>query len=86
MRCRPSLYAGMDRTVLQAALTKAQQALIDLQNGSKGVTFSYGQGDGIKTVSYTPATLQNLVALIRDLQAELGIIRHARPRTRLVFR
>ncbi len=82
--CRmPSLYSGMSQQALQAALTAAQQALIQLGTGAKGVTFSYAQGDGSKSVTFTPATREGLVSLIRDLQAELGII--SRPRRSMRF-
>jgi hypothetical protein len=83
---RPSIYAGMSTTVLQQALANAQAALIALQTGSKGVSFSYTQGDGAKTVTYTPANIGDLTALIRQLQQQLGIIRHARRPIRFVFR
>lgn len=37
---------------LRDALQKAQQAYIDLTTGSRGVSFSYTQGDGTRSVSY----------------------------------
>lgn len=82
----PSLYAGLSQPALQDALTKAQNALIQLRSGSRGVTFSYDQGSGTKSVTYTPATMEGLVQLIRDLQAELGIIPRARRRLRFTYR
>ncbi len=69
-----SIFAGMDEETLRANLTKAQQALLDLKTGSKGETFSYTQGDGSKTVTYTRTNVQDLVMLIRELQACLGDI------------
>lgn len=41
-----SIFAGMSQAALQKALSDAQAALIALQTGSKGVSFSYTQGDG----------------------------------------
>lgn len=80
-----SLLAGaMTREQLQAALTKAQQAYIDLTTGSHGVSFSYSQGDGTRSVSYQQSTLADLLALIQLLQAQLGIT--IRPRKPLRFR
>lgn len=77
-----SILAGRPIAQLQADLAKAQQAYIDLSAGAKGVNFSYGSGDGVKTVAYTAATIGQLTALIRQLQAELGLI----CRTRRPFR
>lgn len=73
-----SIFAGLDDATLQAWLASAQQALVDLQTGSKVVTVSYTQGDGGKNVTYTRAEIAPLVMLIRQLQAQLGII--CRPR------
>lgn len=82
---RPSIFAGMDTTTLQQALANAQAALIALQTGSKGVSFSYTQGDGAKSVTYTPANIGALTALIRQLQQQLGIICRARRPIRFVY-
>lgn len=84
MPCTPSIFAGLDQSTLQAWLLSAQTALIDLQTGSKVVTVGYAQGDGSKNVTYTQARLGDLTMLIRQLQAELGIIR--RPRRALGVR
>ncbi|MGW8134151.1 gpW family head-tail joining protein [Sphingomonas zeae] len=69
-----SLLAGMDDTVLRARLAQMQQDYLDLSAGRKLQSAAYAQGDGSKTVSYTQATLGNLTAAIRQLQAQLGII------------
>ena len=81
---RPTLLAGMQTSALQAQLTKAQQAYIDLSTGNKGESFSYTQGDGAKAVTYTKANIADLTALIQMLQAQLGIV--SRPRRPLRFR
>lgn len=73
-----SIFAGMDPTVLQSNLTAAQNALIELQMGGKVVQVSYQQGDGAKSVTYTRAEIGALTMLIRQLQAQLGIV--CRPR------
>jgi hypothetical protein len=87
MSCRyPSLYEGLSQQALQAALTAAQNALIQLNTGAKGVTFSYAQGDGVKTVTYTPASREGLVNFIREMQAALGIIPRARRVMRFIYR
>ncbi|NHB94734.1 MULTISPECIES: gpW family head-tail joining protein [Photorhabdus] len=82
---KTSLLAGaMTREQLQDALTKAQQAYIDLASGQRGVSFSYTQGDGTRSVSYQQSSLADLMALIQLLQAQLGIV--ARPRRPVRFR
>jgi hypothetical protein len=68
-----SLLAGA-MTDDQLRDAKAQQAYIDLATGSHGVSFSYTQGDGTRSVSYQQSTLADLLALIQLLQAQLGII------------
>ena len=80
-----SLLAGsMTDEKLRDALQKAQQAYIDLTTGSRGVSFSYSQGDGTRSVSYQQSSLADLLALIQLLQAQLGIV--ARPRKPVRFR
>lgn len=80
-----SLLAGsMTDEQLRDALQKAQQAYIDLTTGSRGVSFSYSQGDGTRSVSYQQSSLADLLALIQLLQAQLGIF--ARPRKPVRFR
>ncbi|MBL2618876.1 phage head-tail adapter protein, partial [Klebsiella pneumoniae] len=66
------LAGGMTDEQLRDALQKAQQAYIDLTTGSRGVSFSYTQGDGTRSVSYQQSSLADLLALIQLLQAQLG--------------
>lgn len=82
---RNSILAGMSTAQLQSALASAQQAYLDLSTGAKVVTASYTQGDGAKSVTYTPASLANLTALIRELQAQLGLVRVARRPIRFMY-
>ncbi|MEC5343669.1 gpW family head-tail joining protein [Brenneria populi] len=80
-----SLLAGaMTRAQLLAALTTAQQAYIELSSGAKGVSFSYAQGDGTRSVTYQQTDIGQLMSLIQLLQAQLGIVK--RPRRTLRFR
>ncbi|KLU15122.1 MULTISPECIES: gpW family head-tail joining protein [Xenorhabdus] len=67
------LLSGMSREQLKAALETAQSAYIELATGNKGVSFSYTQGDGTRSVSYQPTDLGHLLALIQMIQAQLGI-------------
>ncbi|CDG88095.1 gpW family head-tail joining protein [Xenorhabdus bovienii] len=73
MRQRTSLLTGMSREQLKTALGKAQQAYIELSTGAKGVSFSYTQGDGTRSVSYQQTSLGDLLALIQAIQTELGM-------------
>jgi hypothetical protein len=73
-----SVLAGMTPAQLQAALAAAQQAYTELMTGSKAVDLSYAQGDGSKHVRYTEANVQNLVAFISELRAQLGQTQRAR--------
>lgn len=73
-----SVFAGMSPTALQAALNSAQTALIALQSGNQVMTVSYGEGNGMKRVEYRATDTGALVQLITELQAQLGLRRHAR--------
>jgi len=75
---RTSIFAGMPRWHLERALAEAQRCYIELSSGATVVTAQYTQGDGSKSVTYVQASLPNVVMLIKELQAQLGIVRHAR--------
>jgi hypothetical protein len=79
-----SVFAGLDPTTAQAALTSAQTALIALQTGQQVATVTYAQGDGSKSVTYRATDIAGLTQLIRQLQAQLGIV--SRPRRALTPR
>lgn len=81
-----SLLAGRSTAQLQADLAAAQQAYIDLSTGAKGESYSYTQGDGSKSVTYTRADLAQLQALIRTLQMQLGVVTRGRRPVRFNFR
>lgn len=78
------LVGAMTREQLEDALMKAQQAYIDLASGSRGVSFSYTQGDGTRSVSYQQSSIADLMNLIQLLQAQLGVV--ARPRRPMRFK
>jgi gpW len=82
---RTSIFAGLPRDLLQRQLEEAQRAYMELSSGAKVVAANYTQGDGSKSVTYTAASLPNIVALIRELQAQLGIIRRGRSPIRPVY-
>jgi hypothetical protein len=79
------LLAGLPTAKLQQALADAQQAYLDLSTGAKGASYSYTQGDGAKSVTYTQTNIAQLSALIRQLQAQLGIVSRTRRPVRFRF-
>lgn len=81
-----SIFAGMSTAQLQAALGVAQQAYLDITSGAKAVTINYTQGDGSKSVTYQQTSVPNLIMLIKQLQAQLGIVRRGRRPVRFWMR
>lgn len=81
-----SILAGMTTAQLQQALSDAQAAYIALSTGAKGESYSYSQGEGSRSVTYTRANLGQLNALIRQLQQQLGLICRARRPIGFYFR
>ena len=75
---RTSILAGMPRHLLEAKLAALQEAYLALSSGQQVVTASYTQGDGTKSVTYRQASLGDLVAAIKEVQAQLGIIHRGR--------
>lgn len=71
----PAQWAG---SVIGNAYANAQQAYIDLSTGNKVLVAGYAQGDGNKSVTYTKADLASIVALIKQLQAQMGMITRGR--------
>lgn len=70
VNCGP--LAGMTPDQLEAALAAAQEAYTELLLGNKGVSFSYAQGDGTRSVTFQGTSLPNLQMFIRQLQQALG--------------
>lgn len=68
-------FSGVPQATLQQWLTESQQALHDLSTGAKGESFSYTQGDGSKSVTYTRADIGALQAHINALLYALGMRR-----------
>ena len=64
------ILAGMPRPVLQSMLTNAQQAYAELSLGKKGISFSYTQGDGTRSVAYQPTSVEQLTVFIMDVQRD----------------
>lgn len=83
MRFDPSqtVLAGLSPSTLQAWLSQAQTAYMQLMTGGKPVTVSY---DG-KNVTYEPTDVQKIESFIALLQRQLGI-NHGRRALRPYFR
>lgn len=80
------MFTGMSTAQLQAALASAQAAYIALLTGQQGVSFSYAQGDGDKSVTYKAPDAAALAALIVELQQVLGIVRRGRRPVQFIYR
>ena len=63
---------GMTDAQLQAALSKAQAALVDLRTGSKVVSVSYAQGEGSRSATFMQTDQANLRMFIAQLLAALN--------------
>jgi hypothetical protein len=73
-----TILTGMSQQQLQAALQQAQAAYLALSMGQQVATASYAMAEGSQTVSYRATDIATLTALIRQLQAALGIATSAR--------
>jgi hypothetical protein len=80
-----SLFAGQSREALEQALADAQAAYMRFQLGGMGVSYSYTQGDGTRSVTYSATSLAQLAAYIRQLQQALGIVCRARNPARFIY-
>lgn len=76
--CTLPEFIGIAPVTLQQWLTAAQQALQDLSVGGKAVTVTYAQGDGSRSVTYTPAERGTLEGRVRALARALGLTGRSR--------
>lgn len=81
-----SIFAGMSTADLRAVLAAAQATYFKLLADGQGVSLSYTQGDGTRSVTYTATNPASLAALIRQLQQKPGIICRGRAPVRLLYR
>ncbi|RBL87896.1 phage head-tail adapter protein [Streptomyces cavourensis] len=75
MTCRRAACAefeGIPQATLRQWLVDALQAQQDLMTGAKGESYSYSQGEGSKSVSFSRTNLNDLAVYIRRLQACLS--------------
>lgn len=66
-------FTGVPKLTLQKWLGEAQQAMHELSTGTKGEAYSYTQGDGTRSVTYTRTDLGALQAHINSLMHALGM-------------
>lgn len=71
---RTSILDGIDVTVLQARLDQMQQAYLDLTSGARGESYSYTQGDGSKSVTYTRSNIADLTQAIITVQSQIDLL------------
>lgn len=77
---RVTIFTGMTPAQLQAALSTLQNAYLQLASGALGETYTYTQGDGSKSVTYTRGNIALMAQAIAELQQMLGIrVRARRP-------
>lgn len=71
MTTRTSIFDGIGIAALQARLAEMQQAYLDLMAGNRGESYTYSQGDGSKSVTYTRANIGDLAQAILTLQTRI---------------
>jgi len=76
--------ANVPRNTLIQWQLEAMTALHKLSTGQQGESYSYTQGDGSKSVTYTRANLNDLRAWLAKLNAQLGLSSGRRP-MRVIF-
>ncbi|KFK94582.1 phage head-tail adapter protein [Serratia sp. Ag1] len=77
-----STLTGIPADRLRAMLEEAQQAKFDIMMGKRGISYSYTQGDGTRSVTYQQANIDQLNELIAEIQTALGIGRRRAVRFR----
>lgn len=74
-----SILDGMADADLRALLPKLQSALIELSMGKKVQAVAYTQGNGSRSVTYTPTSAAQVTAMITAVQQKLGMSSGRRP-------
>lgn len=69
-----SLLAGVDNATAQQWLTQAQAAYVSMQMGRLEASVTYSTPDGMQSVTYAKGDVGALALLIRQLQAQLGLV------------
>lgn len=81
-----SLLAGMSEKELRAYLSSLQQALIALGTGTSVTNVQVTGGGQHRSVTYAAADTGKITWLIRQVQAQLGIIPSPRQSAGVSFR
>jgi hypothetical protein len=74
-------YQGIPDATIQQWYSQVLLAEVQVASGGKGEAFSYAQGEGSRSVTYTRANLDALIRMKIVLKAELvarGLLTHAR--------
>ncbi|NUB12537.1 phage head-tail adapter protein [Azospirillum brasilense] len=79
MANQTSILDGMTDADLRALLPKLQAALIELSMGKKVQAVAYTQGNGSRSVTYTPTSAAQVTAMITAVQQKLGMSSGRRP-------
>lgn len=74
MTTRTSIFDGIDVETLRSRLAEMQQAYFDLMSGQRGESYTYAQGDGNKSVTYTRSNIADLAQAIISLQTQIDIL------------
>jgi hypothetical protein len=74
-------YQGIPDSTIQQWYSQVLQAEVLVASGGKGEAFSYSQGEGTRSVTYTRANFDVLIRMKIALKAELsarGLLTHNR--------
>jgi hypothetical protein len=74
-------YQGIPDATIQQWYSQVLQAEVLVASGGKGEAFSYSQGEGTRSVTYTRANFDALIRMKIVLKAELswrGLLTHSR--------
>jgi hypothetical protein len=83
---RTSILEGVSVAQLQAQLSQMQQAYLDLSRGAKGESYSYTQGEGGRSVTYTRTNVADLVQAILGVQRQIDMLTGVRVNRRRPIR
>ena len=74
MTYRTSILDGVDIITLQARLVEMQAAYLDIVSGNKGESYSYTQGEGGRSVSFSRANIADLTQAIITVQYQIDLL------------
>jgi hypothetical protein len=83
---RTSILEGVSVAQLQTQLSQMQRAYLDLSSGAKGESYSYTQGEGGRSVTYTRTNVADLVQAILGVQRQIDMLTGVRVNRRRPIR